>query len=48
MIQQIKDGKVVAEYKTVAEAVRKTGIVGVYSVLSGRYDQSGGFKWKKC
>ena len=48
MIQQIKDGKVVAEYKTAMDAVRATGISGVHAVLSGRYSQSGGYKWKKC
>jgi len=47
MILQIKDGETVATFPSVAEAMRVTGITSIYCALQGRYDQAGGFKWRR-
>ena len=46
-VQQISlDGKLIAEYSSVAEAIRKTGIVNIYSACKGKYKSAGGYFWK--
>lgn len=47
MIAQIKDGKVIATYKTPMDAIRATGVKSVHCCLSGRYSQAGGYVWRR-
>jgi len=48
VIQQIQDGKVIAEFYGSGEASRETGIVArnIRSVCEGKRDLAGGFKWQ--
>lgn len=52
IVQQIKDGKVIAEYYGAREASRKTGIGirSIYQCCSGRSKSGHGFQWcyKNC
>lgn len=47
IVQQIKDGKVIAEFYGVREASRKTGIGirSIYQCCSGRSKSGHGFQW---
>lgn len=48
VIQQIQDGKVIAEYYGSGEASRATGIVArnIRSVCEGKREFAGGYKWR--
>ena len=48
VVQQIKDGKVIAEHYGVREASRKTGIGirSIYQCCSGRSKSGHGFQWR--
>lgn len=48
MIQQIKDGKVIAKFYGAREAQRKTRISyqSIWHVLHGRHKTAGGYEWK--
>jgi len=48
LVQQIKDGKVIAEFCGVVEAERKTGIFGsaISMVCNGRRKTAGKYNWK--
>lgn len=48
IVQQIKDGKIVAEYYGAREASRSTGIYmnSIYQCCQGRSKSGGGFQWK--
>lgn len=46
-VQQFSlDGKLIAEYNSASEAIRKTGIVNIHSACRGKYKSSGGYIWK--
>ena len=44
--QLSKDGKVVAEFKSITDAARKTGAPGISGVCRGVLNTSGGFVWE--
>lgn len=44
--QLSKDGKVVAEFKSITDALRKTGAPGISNVCRGVLKTSGGFVWE--
>lgn len=48
VIQFTKSGSYIAEFKSVSEASEKTGIYcsGIYFCCTGKYKNSGGFKWR--
>lgn len=49
VVQYTLDNKVVAEYKTLCEAERETGIARaiIRGVLNGKFKQAGGYIWKR-
>ena len=46
VIQYKKDGSYVAEYYSISEAKRVTGILHIYSCCKGDRKTAGGYVWK--
>lgn len=46
VLQYSLDGKLIAEYKSASEAIRKTGITSLHRACRGEYKSSGGYIWK--
>ena len=46
VLQYSLDGKLIAKFESVSEAVRKTGILKISNVCRGERNQAGGFIWK--
>ena len=49
VVQYTKDNRFVAEYKTICEASRETGIsrVCIRGAVDGKFKQAGGYLWKR-
>lgn len=46
-VQQLSlDGRVVCEFVSASEAIRKTGILNIKSVAQGKREFAGGYRWK--
>lgn len=46
VLQFSLDGKLISEYESVSEAMRKTGVCKISNVCRGERNQAGGFIWK--
>lgn len=46
VLQYSLDGKLITKYKSVSEAMRKTGISKISNVCRGERNQAGGYLWK--
>ena len=46
VLQFSLDGKLIAEYESVSEAIRKTGILKISNVCRGERKQAGGYIWR--
>lgn len=46
-VMQIKDGEIVNEFSSIAEAFNKTGIRHISEVTQGKRKSAGGYQWKK-
>lgn len=46
VFQYTKDNIIVAEYGSVAEAIRQTGIANISYCANGKRKTAGGYKWK--
>ena len=45
-VQQLKDGKVIAEFEGIRVAQRETGILSIEKVVKGKRKNAGGFQWR--